>query len=123
MTGNGRNVYQPWFQIINASSRFVPKSQYDRIHIGWRACVSTPAKPSGFANANHGKQSEAADISEAPRGSGVPEVLAAPTALASPGGPGDPGGMTPAMDCGPQPPASFEGSRVSISRCCGCARR
>jgi hypothetical protein len=89
MTGNGWNAYQAWFQIIDASSRFVPKSQYNHIHAGWRACVSAPAKPSGFSNANHGKEFDAADVSEAPRGSGVPEVLAAPTAFASPGGPGD----------------------------------
>jgi hypothetical protein len=89
MTGNGRNAYQARFQIINASSRFVPKSQYDRIHAGWRACVSTPAIPSVFSNATHGKESEAADVSGVPRGSGLPEVLAAPTALARPGGPGD----------------------------------
>jgi hypothetical protein len=92
MTGNGRNAYQAWFQIMNASSRFVPKSQYDHIHAGWRACVNTLAIPSVFSNANHGKQSEAADVSEAPRGSDVPEVLTAPPALASPGGPGGPGG-------------------------------
>jgi len=88
MTGNSRNAYQPWFQIMNASSKFVPKSQYDHIHAGWRACVSAPARPSVFSSTNHGKESEAADVSEAPRGSGVPEVLAAPTAFASPGGPG-----------------------------------
>jgi hypothetical protein len=88
MTGNALNAYQAWFQIMNASSRFVPKSQYDHIHAGWRACVSTPAIPSVFANANHGKQSEAADVSEAPRSSGDPEVLAAPTTLATPGVPG-----------------------------------
>ena len=39
ITGDGRNKYQPWFQIMDASSRFVPKSQYDRIRAGWRACV------------------------------------------------------------------------------------
>ena len=45
MTGNGRNAYQAWFQIMNASSRFVPKSQYDRIHAGWQACVvSRPSR-------------------------------------------------------------------------------
>jgi hypothetical protein len=27
---------------LNASSRFVPKSQYDRIRAGWRACVIRP---------------------------------------------------------------------------------
>ncbi len=39
LTGDGRNKYQPWFQIMDASSRFIPKSQYDRIHRGWRACI------------------------------------------------------------------------------------
>jgi len=39
ITGDGRNKYQPWFQIMDASSRFVPKSQYDRVRAGWRACV------------------------------------------------------------------------------------
>jgi hypothetical protein len=43
VTGDGRNAYQPWFQIMNASSRSVPKSQYDRIRAGWRACVTRPA--------------------------------------------------------------------------------
>jgi hypothetical protein len=39
ITGNSRNKYQPWFQIMDASSRFIPKSQYDRIRSGWRACI------------------------------------------------------------------------------------
>jgi len=39
ITGNSRNKYQPWFQIMDASSRFIPKSQYDRIRPGWRACI------------------------------------------------------------------------------------
>ena len=43
MTGDGRNAYQAWFQILNASSRSIPKSQYDRIRAGWRACVTKPA--------------------------------------------------------------------------------
>lgn len=42
ITGDGRNTYQPWFQIMDASSRFVPKSQYDRVRAGWRACVVKP---------------------------------------------------------------------------------
>jgi hypothetical protein len=29
ITGESRNTYQSWFQIMDASSRFVPKSQYD----------------------------------------------------------------------------------------------
>jgi len=43
ITGDGRNAYQAWFQIMNASSRSIPKSQYDRIRAGWRACVTKPA--------------------------------------------------------------------------------
>jgi len=81
-TGNGRNAYQAWFQIMNASSRFVPKSQYDRIHAGWRACV-VPAIRSRSSNANPVVEPEAADASEPLHNSGVPNLLAAPTALAS----------------------------------------
>ena len=81
MTGNGRNAYQAWFQIMNASSRFVPKSQYDRIHAGWRACV-VPAIRSRSSNANHVEEPEAANAYDVPSGSGVPKVRAAPTALA-----------------------------------------
>jgi hypothetical protein len=43
ITGDSRNKYRPWFQIMDRSSRFVPKSQYDRIRPGWRACVVTEA--------------------------------------------------------------------------------
>jgi hypothetical protein len=39
LTGDSRNAYQDWFQIRNASSRFVPKSQYNRVRAGWEACV------------------------------------------------------------------------------------
>src|SRR5678815_4787197 len=39
ITGVARNTYQPWFQLMDRSSRFVPKSQYDRIRRGWRACI------------------------------------------------------------------------------------
>ncbi|HVQ17352.1 MAG TPA: hypothetical protein VMS40_27300 [Vicinamibacterales bacterium] len=81
-TGNARNAYRAWFQIMNASSRFVPKSQYDRIHAGWRACV-VPAIRSRSSNANHLEEPEAANVSEVPSGSAVAKVLAAPTALAS----------------------------------------
>jgi len=42
ITGDGRNAYQTWFQIMDPSSRFVPKSQYGRIRAGWRACVIKP---------------------------------------------------------------------------------
>jgi hypothetical protein len=39
ITGESWNAYQSWFQIMDASSKFVPKSQYDRIRAGWRACI------------------------------------------------------------------------------------
>src|SRR5262245_48301423 len=39
ITGESWNTYRPWFQIVDASSKFVPKSQYDRIRAGWRACI------------------------------------------------------------------------------------
>jgi hypothetical protein len=39
ITGDASNKYQPWFDIVDLSARSVPKSQYDRIRSGWRACV------------------------------------------------------------------------------------
>jgi hypothetical protein len=42
VTGDGRNAYEDWFQIKNASSRSVPKSQYNRIRAGWQVCVTKP---------------------------------------------------------------------------------
>ncbi len=43
VTGDSRNAYQASFQIRNGSSRFIPKSQYNRILAGWHACVRKPA--------------------------------------------------------------------------------
>ena len=39
ITGDASNKYQPWFDIVDLSARSVPKSQYDRVRSGWRACV------------------------------------------------------------------------------------
>ena len=39
ITGDASNKYQPWFNIVNLSARAVPKSQYDRVRSGWRACI------------------------------------------------------------------------------------
>lgn len=39
ITGDARNKYEPWFQIVDPATRFVPKSQYERIRPGWRACI------------------------------------------------------------------------------------
>jgi hypothetical protein len=78
VTGNDRNAYQQWFQILDASSRFVPKSQYNRVRAGWRACIARPSIRSVAANASHVEEADAADVSEAADDSGVPAVLTAP---------------------------------------------
>jgi hypothetical protein len=39
ITGDASNMYQPWFDIVNLSGRSVPKSQYNRVRSGWRACA------------------------------------------------------------------------------------
>src|SRR5262245_10640213 len=39
ITGDASNEYRPWFDIVDRSGRSVPKSQYDRVRSGWRACV------------------------------------------------------------------------------------
>jgi hypothetical protein len=82
VTGNGLNAYQTWFHIMNPSSRFVPKSQYDRIRPGWRACVIKPAVQNLSSTTYYAEASGAAGASEAPIGAGVPEAPTAPTALA-----------------------------------------
>jgi hypothetical protein len=79
-TGNGRNAYQAWFQIMNASSRFVPKSQYDRIHAGWRACV-IPAVRNLRSNANSIEVREVSDAFEARNDSGRPALRVTRTAI------------------------------------------
>jgi len=82
VTGNGQNAYQQWFQIMDRSSRFVPKSQYNRIGAGWRACVVKPAILSVSSNANHVEEREAATVSGVPKGSEAAAALPAPTPLA-----------------------------------------
>lgn len=64
VTGDARNTYQASFQIMNASSRFIPKSQYNRIRAGWRACVIEP--PASHPSANAGP-ALAIDALEGPR--------------------------------------------------------
>ena len=78
VTGNGRNAYQEWFQILNPSSRFVPKSQYNRIGLGWRACVVRPVIQRLSSNADHVEEPEAAAVSKTVSRSSVPEGLAVP---------------------------------------------
>src|SRR5215467_13629077 len=84
VTGNDQNAYQQWFQIMDPSSRFVPKSQYNRIRAGWRACVIKPAIRSLSSNANRVAEREAVDVSEASNGPDVP-ALQTPTPFARDG--------------------------------------
>src|SRR5215470_4821242 len=81
VTGNGQNAYQQWFQIRDLSSRFVPKSQYNRIGAGWRACLIKPAIRSVSSDANHVEKREAAIVSAVPKDSETAAVLPAPTRL------------------------------------------
>src|SRR5262245_51786331 len=39
ITGDASNKYQPWFTLVDLSARSVPKSQYNRVRSGWRACI------------------------------------------------------------------------------------
>ena len=86
VTGNGRNVYQAWFQIMNPASRFIPKSQYNRIRAGWQACVIKSAAPGTASNVHQlaaPDLPEAPDASEALEASGVPDARATPIPLAT----------------------------------------
>jgi hypothetical protein len=85
VTGNGLNAYQPWFQIRDSSSRFVPKSQYNRLGTSWRACVIKPAIRSVSSNANPVEEPEAVTVPDVPNDSeaaAVVPALPAPTRLA-----------------------------------------
>ena len=96
VTGNGQNAYREWFQLMNPSLRFVPKSQYNRVRLGWQACVVRPAIQRLSSNANHFEAPDASHVSEAATSSRAPEALAVPTARAS-------------ADAGDEPqPAAFD---------------
>jgi len=41
ITGAASNTREPWFQIVDATSRFVPKADYASVRPGWYACVTT----------------------------------------------------------------------------------
>jgi hypothetical protein len=83
VTGDARNTYRAGFQIKNASSRFIPKSQYDRIRAGWQACVIRSAIVRA-SNAERISPPEAPDASDASNVSAAPEVV---TASAAPDAP------------------------------------
>jgi hypothetical protein len=80
VTGSGQNAYHEWFQIMDPSARFVPKSQYNRMGLGWRACIITPAIS---LDAHRVEEPAAAGAYAAPNGSPIPEALASPAAPAS----------------------------------------
>jgi hypothetical protein len=102
ITGDGRNKYQPWFQIMDASSRFVPKSQYNRIRPGWRGCIVNEVIESLVPPAE--AEERATDIPDVPSvpavssvssGPAVSDVSAGPAVPATPadsGVPDVPGG-------------------------------
>jgi hypothetical protein len=76
LTGDARNEYQPWFQIVDSSSRSVPKSQYDRIRRGWSACI---VKETSQVSVQPVSQIELARVPDPPAASPQP----APTAATS----------------------------------------
>jgi hypothetical protein len=104
LTGDGRNSYQPWFQIMAPSGRFVPKSQYDRLHPGWRACLVRRAIDRRPPNGNRVEAVAAAEATEAIEVPDAPEALAAYAAVDTAGD-------------GPQPMASDVGTigRVDLT--------
>ena len=82
ITGDSRDAYQTWFQIRNASSRFVPKSQYGSIRAGWQACLLKPIQRAS-AKVDDLVPSEAPDASQT-RASVVSAALPASAAVVQP---------------------------------------
>jgi len=40
IAGHAQSRHEPWFQIVDPRARrFIPKTDYDRIQAGWRACI------------------------------------------------------------------------------------
>jgi hypothetical protein len=83
LTGDSRNAYQTWFQIRNASSRFVPKSQYNAIRAGWQACLLKPIVQRASAKVDDLFPSEALDASQT-RASVISAALPASAAVVEP---------------------------------------
>ena len=81
LTGDSRNAYQTWFQIRNASSRFVPKSQYNAIRAGWQACLLKPIVQRASAKVDDVIASEALDASPATTASVISAALPASAAV------------------------------------------
>jgi hypothetical protein len=104
VTGDSRNAYRASFQIMNGASRFIPKSQYNRVRAGWRACLVRPSAPipapdslrpdppailavaenvAATGGAERGGQADEVDTVSAPQIASAPLVLAAPIAAAA----------------------------------------
>lgn len=83
LTGDSRNAYQTWFQIRNASSRFVPKSQYNAIRAGWQACLLKPIVQRASAKVDDVVASDAPDVSQT-RASVISAALPASAAVVQP---------------------------------------
>ncbi|HET9269742.1 MAG TPA: hypothetical protein VFO31_16310 [Vicinamibacterales bacterium] len=99
VTGDSRNAYRSSFQIMNGSSRFIPKSQYNRLHPGWRACVVGAPAPSPPLNGPRLDRPELLAVAESVTGTGgaergdeadevndasAPQIASTPLALAAP---------------------------------------
>jgi len=84
LTGDSRNAYQTWFQIRNASFRFVPKSQYNAIRAGWQACLLKPIVQRASAKVDDVIASEALDASPATTASVISAALPASAAVVEP---------------------------------------
>lgn len=83
LTGDSRNAYQTWFQIRNASSRFVPKSQYNAIRAGWQACLLKPIVQRASMKVDDVVASVAPDVSQT-RASVLSEALPGSAAVVEP---------------------------------------
>jgi hypothetical protein len=84
VTGDGRNAYRPWFQIRNAASKSVPKSQYNRVRAGWVVCIPKPAVRAALQTIP--TPSNAVHVA----GPAAPEALTTSAALAAPVAPSAP---------------------------------
>ena len=81
VTGDSRNAYQTSFQIRNASSRFVPKSQYNSVRAGWHACVFKPIVQRASARIANEAVSALPLASEAPVAAALRDALPSPAAV------------------------------------------
>lgn len=93
LTGASRNAYLASFQIMNGASRFIPKSQYNRLRADWRACVVRPPARSPAPGAPRLEQPVLLDVADITTGAGdvgradeadAPRISGAPVALATP---------------------------------------